>query len=115
MYQYTGPRQTTGATANFSVGDFPTATYVPVPAVSANACLPSNSGLMSSFAQQAHNFATTSGFAAAAQPASPMVRAPGTRKVPQPRVLFFKKKSVTSKGIKMDRGCYNEVDIRDCF
>ena len=55
MYQYTGPRQTTGATANFSVGDFPTATYVPVPAVSANACLPSNSGLMSSFAQQAHN------------------------------------------------------------
>ena len=72
MYWNTGSRQTNGATANFGVGGFSsTATPVPVAAVSDNA-LVTHSGLIHRFSQQAHPIGAASGFANAAQFASPV-------------------------------------------
>ena len=76
MYRYgLGTRQTNGATANFGVGVFSSAaTSVPVATVSGNV-LVSPSGLIHNFSQQAHSIGAASGFAPAAQFASPMVSA----------------------------------------
>ena len=73
MYTYHGPRQTYGATANYSHVEGIPATAVPVPAVSENALLPIPR-LMHCFSQQAHSFGSTGGFAPVMRFASPSVR-----------------------------------------
>ena len=76
MFPWTGtPHQTNGASANyFGVGSAAsTATAVPVATVRENV-LVAPRGLIQNFSPQAHSLGSTSGFAPAAQFASPMVR-----------------------------------------